>query len=265
MPSLELPAGKTSAFVISFDFDAEEVWLAENPENANRPGVLSQGTYGAKVGVGLVLDTLDHLGLPATFFTPGRVAERYPDQMREIVAHGHELGHHGYTHTSPTKLSKAEELEELLKGKAALEQFGVEVTGYRSPSWEVSPNTFDLLVENGFKYSSSMMDDIKPYVHPAHKVVELPVQWMLDDAPYFWFSVGSDWNRTIRSARDVEEIWREEFMGIHGLGGLTMLTMHPQFIGRPSRVAMLERFLTFVKSHDEVWIATAGEVAKAVK
>ena len=93
MSSLELPAGKTSAFVISFDFDAEEVWLAENPENANRPGVLSQGTYGAKVGLGLVLDVLDHLGLPATFFTPGRVAERYPDQMREIVAHGHELGH----------------------------------------------------------------------------------------------------------------------------------------------------------------------------
>ena len=76
MPLLELPAGKTSAFVISFDFDAEEVWLAENPENINRPGVLSQGTYGAKVGVGLVLDTLDHLGLPATFCNLGRVAER---------------------------------------------------------------------------------------------------------------------------------------------------------------------------------------------
>ena len=78
MSSLELPAGKTSAFVISFDFDAEEVWLAENPENVNRPGVLSQGTYGAKVGLGLVLDTLDTLGLPATFFTPGRVAQRQP-------------------------------------------------------------------------------------------------------------------------------------------------------------------------------------------
>ena len=152
MSSLELPAGKTSAFVISFDFDAEEVWLAENPENVNRPGVLSQGTYGAKVGLGLVLDTLDTLGLPATFFTPGRVAQRYPDQMREIVAHGHELGHHGYTHISPTKLSKAEELEELLKGKAALEQFGVQVTGYRTPSWEVSQNTFDLLVQKEKAY-----------------------------------------------------------------------------------------------------------------
>ena len=263
--AMELPPGKTSAFVISFDFDAEEVWLAENPENENRPGVLSQGSYGAKVGIGLVLDTLDHLGLQATFFTPGRVAQRYPDQMREIVAHGHELGHHGFTHTSPTKLTKAQELEELLAGKKALEQFGTEVTGYRSPSWEVSPNTFDLLVEHGFNYSSSMMDDIKPYVHLAHKIVELPVQWILDDAPYFWFSSGSDWNRTIRSAKDVEEIWREEFIGIRALGGLTMMTMHPQFIGRPSRIAMLERFLTFVKSHDDVWITTAGEVARSVK
>jgi peptidoglycan/xylan/chitin deacetylase (PgdA/CDA1 family) len=180
------------------------------------------------------------------------------------VALGHELGHHGYTHTSPTKLSRDQELEELLKGKAALEQFAAQVTGYRSPSWEVSPNTFDLLVEHGFHYSSSMMDDIKPYVHAGHKIVELPVQWILDDAPYFWFSSGSDWNRTIRSASDVQEIWREEFIGIRALGGLTMLTMHPQFIGRPSRIAMLEQFLTFVKSHDDVWIATAGEVARSV-
>ena len=89
--------------VVSFDFDAEEVWIGEDPSNAHKPGTLSQGTYGAKVAVPLLLDLLRRLDLPASFFVPGRVAERYPHRVEEILAAGHEVGHHGYTHTSPAK------------------------------------------------------------------------------------------------------------------------------------------------------------------
>jgi len=92
------PGGARGAVAFTFDFDAEEVWLAEDPENANRPGVLSQGTYGAKVAVPLILELLERQGLRATFFVPGRVAERHPERVREMVAAGHEVGHHGYTH-----------------------------------------------------------------------------------------------------------------------------------------------------------------------
>jgi peptidoglycan/xylan/chitin deacetylase (PgdA/CDA1 family) len=256
------PDGKKCAMVISFDFDAEEVWLSEHPNNVNRPGVLSQGTYGAKVGVGLILDLLKELDLPATFFVPGRVAENHPERVKQIVAAGHELGHHGYTHTSPVKLSAAEEEAELIKGREVLESFGAKVVGYRSPSWEVTPHTFDLLTKYGFEYSSSMMDDITIYRHANHPIVELPVHWILDDAPHFWFDSGATWNKTMRTPEEVEQLWQGEFTGIRELGGMIMLTMHPQIIGRPGRLAMLKRFLTWAKSHDDVWFAQAQEVAK---
>jgi peptidoglycan-N-acetylglucosamine deacetylase len=98
------PNFATSAFAFTFDFDAEEVWVGDDPKNATRPGVLSQGTYGAKVAVPAILELLARHEVPATFFVPGRVAERHPDRVRAIVEAGHELGHHGYTHRNPTSM-----------------------------------------------------------------------------------------------------------------------------------------------------------------
>jgi peptidoglycan-N-acetylglucosamine deacetylase len=111
------PAGKAAAVAFTFDFDAEEVWIGEDPENADRPGILSQGTYGAKVAVPLILDLLQRNAIRATFFVPGRVAERHPDRVRAIVDRGHELAHHGYTHRSPTTFDADEEETELVKGR----------------------------------------------------------------------------------------------------------------------------------------------------
>ena len=138
------PDGMRCAAAFTFDFDAEEAWLGEDPANADRPGVLSQGTYGAKWGVPLVLELLAQHGVRATFFVPGRVAERYPGRIEEIVAAGHELAHHGYTHTSPTTLTRDQERTELVKGLEVLRAFSPEVIGYRSPSWDFSVNTEEL-------------------------------------------------------------------------------------------------------------------------
>lgn len=249
--------------VISFDFDAEEVWIGEDPANAGRPGTLSQGTYGAKVAVPLVLDLLARLELPASFFVPGRVAERYPHRVEQILAAGHEVGHHGYTHTSPTRLTPEQEEAELLKGREVLTGLGADVVGYRSPSWDFSPVTLDLLVRHGFRYSSNLMDDIRPYRHAGHDLVELPVHWTLDDAPHLWFD-GASWNKTIRSAAEVRAIWEEELVGFQALGGLFMLTMHPQIIGRPGRIRMLESFLTAARDQPGVRFAQARAVAEAL-
>ena len=121
------PDGMRGAAALTFDFDAEEVWIGEDPANANKPSVLSQGTYGAKVAVPLILELLERHGITATFFVPARVAERHAERVRQIVDAGHELAHHGYTHTSPTTLSAAEEEEELTKGLGILRSFGTEV------------------------------------------------------------------------------------------------------------------------------------------
>lgn len=246
----------------TFDFDAEEVWIGVNPENANRPGVLSQGTYGAKVAVPLILQLLARHGLRSTFFVPGRVAERHPGRVEEIVAAGHELGLHGYTHRSPAKLSRDEEEDELVRSKAILEGFGASVVGYRSPSWEFSAHTVDLLSSHGLRYSSNFMDDIRPYRH-ASGLVELPVRWLLDDAPHFWFE-NATWNKKISTTAEVRAIWEEELLGLRALGGSCVFTMHPQVIGRPSRLAFLDAFVGWVAGHDDVRIATCAEIADGV-
>ena len=90
--------GARCAVMLTFDFDAETLWTSRDPANWDRPGVLSQGTYGAKVGVPRIISLLEEEGLPATFFVPGRVAEFHTDKVEAILRAGHEIGHHGYLH-----------------------------------------------------------------------------------------------------------------------------------------------------------------------
>jgi peptidoglycan-N-acetylglucosamine deacetylase len=257
------PDGMRCAAAFTFDFDAEEAWIADDPANAERPGVLSQGTYGAKVAVPLILDLLREHGITATFFVPGRVAERHPERVEQIVAGGHELAHHGYTHTSPTTLDRDEEEEELTRGLEVLRSFGAEITGYRSPAWDFSANTEELLQRHGFVYSSNFMDDLRPYRRDGSALVEVPIQWILDDAAHFWFD-GATWTKKISTPSEVREIWESEFRGYRELGGAFVLTMHPQVIGRPSRLELLDGFLGSVRRHEDVWIATCREIAARV-
>jgi peptidoglycan-N-acetylglucosamine deacetylase len=257
------PDGMRCAAAFTFDFDAEEAWIADDPANAERPGVLSQGTYGAKVAVPLILDLLREHGITATFFVPGRVAERHPERVEQIVAAGHELAHHGYTHTSPTTLDRDQEEEELTKGLEVLRSFGADITGYRSPAWDFSANTEELLQRHGFVYSSNFMDDLRPYRRDGSALVEVPIQWILDDAAHFWFD-GTTWTKKISTPSEVREIWEAEFRGYRELGGAFVLTMHPQVIGRPSRLELLDGFLGSVRRHEDVWIATCREIAARV-
>ena len=122
-------------------------------------------------------------------------------------------------------------------------------------------NVAPLLKKYGFEYSSNLMDDIRPYRH-EDGLVELPVSWMLDDAPHFWFSA-ADWNKTIRTNDEVYRLWRDELDGIAGLQAHYMLTMHPQFIGRPSRLKLLDRLIGDMVDTG-AWIAPARDVARWV-
>jgi peptidoglycan-N-acetylglucosamine deacetylase len=258
------PNGMRAAAAFTFDFDAEEVWIGDDPENAHRPGVLSQGTYGAKVAVPQILELLRRHDLRATFFIPGRVAERHPERVREIIADGHEIGHHGYTHTSPANLDAAAEEDEIVRALEVLRGFGAEIVGYRSPSWDFSPRTLDLLEQHGFEYSSNLMDDVRPYRHAGKRLVELPIQWILDDAAHFWFDGLTSWTRRISAPSEVREIWEAEFAGIRELGGAFVLTMHPQVIGRPGRLPLLDGMIEHVRRRGDVWIATCRELAAQV-
>ncbi|MBL3700570.1 polysaccharide deacetylase family protein [Leucobacter luti] len=247
------------AATLSFDFDAEEVWIGENPANAHAPGVLSQGRFGPRVGVPLILDLLNRAEVRGTFYVSGKDALRHPESVRSIIQAGHEVAHHGHSHTSPTTLNRVEEEHELQLGLETLRDLGADVVGYRSPSWEFSEHTLDLLVSAGFEYSSNLLDHVLPYRHEAHDLSEVPVSWLLDDAPHFWFA-NDTWEKTIRSPREVLDVWLPEIDGIAALGGHVMLTTHPMISGRPSRLAMLDTVITHLQETG-AWIATTREIA----
>ena len=264
--SVKWPAGVHCAAMLTFDFDAESLWLARDPANAQRPGILSQGTYGAKVGVPRILELLDESGVRGTFFVPGWTAERHTERLELILRHGHEVGHHSYDHVYVSPDFPEKEEEDLVKGLEALKRtVGVVPRGYRSPAWEMSDNMLGLLSRYGFAYDSSMMDQIDPYRFPSRDdrpgLIELPVHWSLDDAPFVLFSVARP--RTIVSNQQILEVWKDEFREIYRWGGLFDLTMHPQLIGRPSRIAMLREFIAWMRTFPGVWFATAGEIADA--
>jgi peptidoglycan-N-acetylglucosamine deacetylase len=257
------PNGARCAVMLTFDFDAEAGWLSRDPSVASRPGILSQGTYGAKVAVPRILKLLEAEDVPATFFIPGWVAERHPVEARLIRDAGFEIGHHGYLHERADPDDPAGERQGFVRGLAALQDvLGVKPVGYRAPGWDLTPLTLPLLREYGLIYSSNLMDDVFPYLHegPGAPVVELPVQWLLDDAPFFMFNPRLV-NRPMQSARTVLEIWQDEFLGTYEWGGLFDLTMHPQLIGHPSRLLMLRALIRFMKERRDVWWAMAREVA----
>jgi peptidoglycan/xylan/chitin deacetylase (PgdA/CDA1 family) len=257
------PDGARCAVSLSFDVDAESGYLCHGEQYARRLTSLSQGRYGIRRGLPRILDLLDEHGIRATFFVPGYTAELYPDDIREVRSSGHEIGHHGYLHERPDTITADEERTVMQRGLDALDKaVGVRPVGYRSPAWEITPTTIELLVEHGFLYDSSGMGDDVPYIetHGHNSILELPVQWLLDDWPQFGY--GLDSGGQIANPDKAFEIWSREFDGLYAEGGYFMLTMHPEVIGRPHRVALLHRLIEHIKAHPSVWWATGEQVAR---
>jgi peptidoglycan-N-acetylglucosamine deacetylase len=260
------PESVKMTVVMSFDLDAESLWTARDPKNLERPVTLSQGEYGPRAGVPRILRLLKKYDIGATFFVPGWTMERYPETVREIVAAGHEIGHHGYHHEWLDTVTPEQEKEIMAKGISMIKDFVPEgPVGYRSPSWEFTPQTVRLLRDNGFKYTSNMMNTDLPYLHRLDGVevplVELPVSWVMDDAPYFLYSTRL-MGRTITDPNHVYSIWEQEYSGFYDEGLFFVLTMHPQIIGRPSRIAMLERLIRRMRGDPGVWFARGRDVAE---
>lgn len=257
------PGGARVAVTLSFDFDNETVSLRDNNTTASN---LSRGQYGSRAGLPRVLDLLERRGIRASFFIPAVSALLYPDDVARIVAGGHEIGVHGWIHERNSLLPREEERRLIEQAVETLTDLtGRRPVGLRTPSWDYSPNTLDIVREMGFLYDSSLMADDWPYEVVANGeptgVVELPVEWILDDAPYFGFSRYSAL-RPHSTPDDVLSIWKAEFEVAHAEGGMFLLTMHPHVIGHRSRMVMLERLIDHMESVGQVWFATHEEVAR---
>jgi peptidoglycan/xylan/chitin deacetylase (PgdA/CDA1 family) len=258
--------GARCAVALSFDSDHETNELRDGGQSIGR---LSQGQYGNRQGVPRILQALARHDAKATFFVPAVAALLYEDEQRGVVAQGHEIGIHGWIHELNSQLPYAVERDLMFRATDALERIcGVRPVGMRTPSWDFSPDTLRIERELGLLYDSSLMADDDPYElledgQPTG-IVELPVEWIRDDAVYFNMN-RSTGLRPYTAPTHVLDIFLREFDRAYAEGGLFLLTMHPHVIGYRSRIWILEQLLEHIKQRPDVWIATHADIAAFVK
>jgi peptidoglycan-N-acetylglucosamine deacetylase len=257
------PHGSQCAVVLSFDVDAESGYVFRYPkEAASRLDEMEERRFGVRTGLPRILRLLEQYNLPATFFVPGYTAEHHHAAVQSIVDAGHEIGCHGNVHEAVHMLDEEAERRILQEQLDILKSaFGLRPVGYRSPSWSLNVRSPALLKEFGFEYDSSLMGDDIPYFVETHygRLTEVPVQWLLDDAPFYRHVYGA--TNAIAEPDRVIRLWTQEFQGMYRENGCFVLTMHPYISGRASRVDGLEHLIRAMRAEPGVWFATAQQVA----
>ena len=259
----EWPGGARCAVALSFDSDHETNELRDGGKSIGR---MSWGQFGARVAVPRILKLLERHGVKATFYVPAVAALIHPDEQRRIVAEGHEIGIHGWIHELNSVLPYEAERDLMLRSADALEKIcGTRPVGMRTPSWDFSWHTLEIAAEMGLFYDSSLMSDEDCYEllldgNPCG-VVELPVEWVRDDAVYFMMNRFSAL-RPYTPPADVFDIFRREFEAAYEEGGLFQLTMHPHVIGYRSRLWILDELIRLAQARSGVWFGTHAQVAR---
>lgn len=244
---------------LTFDFD---VWSGFAARGLMTPTPISRGEFGL-VGARRILDLLAAKGIRSTWFVPGVVIDSHEGDVAGVVAGGHEIGHHGYSHAVPSSMEPAQEEAEMVRAIEAIRRVcGRAPRGYRSPAWDLSPVTIDLLLKHGFDYDSSLMGhDFEPYFArrgdrvavdepfvpgTPTRLVEMPISWSLDDHPHFEFMrFGSSVMPGLANADAVLDnfVGDFEYMCRVAENGILTYTFHPYVIGRGHRMLMLERLI----------------------
>jgi len=247
---------------VTFDFDAMSGLIARG---LTTPTYISRGEFGA-VAVPRILAMLRNYGIRSTFYIPGFTIETYPRECAAIVEAGHEIAHHGWTHVPPNDMTREQEEAGLVRANEQIRKLtGKNARGYRSPSWDLSPNSMDLLLEHDFLYDSSMMaDDYTPYrvrqgdvievekpmvFGKPTRLIELPIAWSLDDFPHFEFlRMKNQLMPGLMNANSVMENWINDFVYLKDNfdWGVLTYTFHPYVIGRGHRLMALEKLLRTV-------------------
>ena len=256
---------------LTFDFDAMSGWIARG---MNSPSPISRGEFGPNVALPRILALLKDYDVRSSWYIPGHTLETYSEECNKIFGAGHEIGHHGWTHRPPASLSREQEEEELTRANESIRKLtGGYARGYRSPSWDLSPHSVELLLKHGFAYDSSMMgDDYTPYrvrqgdvielEKPAvfgkpTRLLEMPVSWTLDDYPRFEFIRTPTWIlQGLGNANNVLANWLDDFQYLKDNfdWGVITYTFHPFVIGRGHRMMMLEKLIRTLHNNGAVFM-----------
>jgi peptidoglycan-N-acetylglucosamine deacetylase len=249
---------------IGFDFDAVSGFISRG---LTTPTPMSRGEFGP-VAVPRILELLRRYEVPSTWFVPGHTLETYPRESNLVVEAGHEIGHHGYTHVPPSDLTREQEEDGLVRGNEQIRKLtGKNARGYRSPSWDLSANSVELLLKHGFVYESSMMgNDYSPYrvrqgdvitlespmvFGAATPLIEMPVSWTLDDYPHFEFlRTKASILPGLMNANSVLDNWVNDYAYMQQYidWGVLTYTFHPFVIGRGHRMLVLEKLLQTLRA-----------------
>jgi peptidoglycan-N-acetylglucosamine deacetylase len=255
------PGGKRCAVALSFDVDHETNELRDGGKSI---GAMSRGQYGNRQGIPRILDLLGRHGVPASFFVPAVVAQLYPDEARSFVDLGHEVGIHGWIHERNSVLPHAAERDLQMRSADALERIcGTRPVGIRTPSWDFSHHTLEITRDMGLLYDSSLMADVDCHQllldGEDSGVIELPVEWIRDDAVYFNMNRFSAL-RPYTPPEAVFDIFCREFQAARAEGGIFQLTMHPHVIGYRSRMWILDELVQRMVATGECWFATHADI-----
>lgn len=258
--------GAAAVAVLTFDVDAESPVLARGRRYAGDASAMSHQAFGPLVGVPRILRLLDDLAVPATFFVPGVVAERYPDVVLAVLEAGHEVAHHTYAHRPATAMSLDEQRRDFDRALRVLEGLGAAPQGHRAAGWQATWHTPELVAEFGLAYDSSLMDDDSPYLLATSRgpVAELPVHWGLDDWEQYAFLPEPDVGRVIEAPQKVLSMWTAELDAAARYGSCFVLTCHPFLSGRPARAEALRALIEHGLARGDVGFLAAGEVARRV-
>jgi len=265
---------------LTFDFDTQSGFIVRG---MTTPTPLSRGEFGAMAS-GRILQFLRERGIRATWFVPGFTIESWPKESAAVAEAGHEIGHHSWAHIPPANQTREEEEADLVRANDNIRKLtGKKARGYRSPSWDLSAHTIDLLIEHGFLYDSSLMGaDYIPYrarrgdvaelgrpyrFGQQTSLIEMPISWSLDDYPHFEFV------RTpqtvlpgLQPARAVMQSWLDEFRYMKKTvdWGVLTYTMHPFVIGRGYRMLALEGLIETLAREGAVFM-TMEDAAQEAK
>lgn len=248
---------------MTFDLDAEYVFMGNDPSVGDKPRMLSQGEYVWNADViPRILDLLDNHAIKSTFFVVGMNTVNHPDVVSQIVEGGHEVATHGWEHEKISHLDRGEEASRLLECVDAIEDAtGVRPVGNRTAGGELSPNTLDVLRENGFIYDSSLRGSDLPY-RLENGLISVPSYYEMDDFHLFADYPVPPYKARMMSPETGYQIWTISFDGFYKYGLCWTTMFHPQIIGKPGNLMLLERTLNYIQKHPKVWYATAKEIAE---
>jgi peptidoglycan/xylan/chitin deacetylase (PgdA/CDA1 family) len=283
----------TRKILVGFGVDVDAVagWLGSYG-GEDSPLDISRGMYAGEVGVPRLLKLFDKYKIKTTWFIPGHSLETFPKQMEAVRDAGHEIGLHGYSHENPVTMTLEQQRDILDHTFKLLTDFnhGIPPKGSVAPWWETSKEGTALLLEKGIEYDhSNMCHDSQMYylrdedtwtkidyqakahtwMKPLQKgketgLVEIPGNWYLDDLPPMMFIKSSSNSHGWVSTQAVEQLWKDTFTYLYReeQDFVFPISIHPDVSGRPHVLLMLESFIEWINTHDDVQWLTFYEMTQ---